>query len=441
MILKHKRSRVLQSFNGIFVPMALQMLMYNVLSASDLIMLTYFESDSAAASGYVSRFIFVAIVFLSALSTVSSMLGAQYFGSGKRKKMFAVHNTSLYIGLVISALAFLINLFFSDQIWGTLVQDNDLLVNVQIYASYMVPSLIASAAILAFESSLRIDEQARAVSIIGGISVVLNLVLNYLLIYDRPGFEGMGIEGAGIATLIARISHFVLLLGYLFIKSGFRESVFDFYYDHHYGKNFVLTSANELIWLLTMLVYLVCIGVLPAASVLVFNYFNLFDSLVMSLYLSASIASSIYLGGKIGSSQVNIVRVAARLFEAWLFRASLIFCMLALAGYLSLAHFLPDVYQLGSLLALVCILVLLLRSMVTFYIVGVLRAGLDSGYVFKVEFGVLVCFILPVLGYIYFFDMLTIAVIFAVMLIEELLKLLIFKIRLRSADWLKSALA
>lgn len=50
---------------------------------------------------------------------------------------------------------------------------------------------------------------------------ILNIVLNYLLIYGAFGFPKLGLMGAGYATLISRIGMFVLIMTYAMITPNF----------------------------------------------------------------------------------------------------------------------------------------------------------------------------------------------------------------------------
>ena len=57
-------------------------------------------------------------------------------------------------------------------------------------------------------------------------SNLINIVGNYLLIYGKYGFPEMGLMGAGISTLIARLYTIVAMVGYfLYSKkmAGFRQ--------------------------------------------------------------------------------------------------------------------------------------------------------------------------------------------------------------------------
>ena len=51
---------------------------------------------------------------------------------------------------------------------------------------------------------------------------VLNIMLNYLLIYGKFGFPALGLLGAGIATLIARTIMAVVLAAYVLMNSRFK---------------------------------------------------------------------------------------------------------------------------------------------------------------------------------------------------------------------------
>jgi MATE family multidrug resistance protein len=61
------------------------------------------------------------------------------------------------------------------------------------------------------------------------VANLLNVVLNYLLIYGKAGFPALGLSGAGIANLIARSLMGLGMLAYYFLSSGGREWRRDFF--------------------------------------------------------------------------------------------------------------------------------------------------------------------------------------------------------------------
>ena len=51
----------------------------------------------------------------------------------------------------------------------------------------------------------------------------INIILNWILIFGKCGFEPMGALGAGYATLISRICQCLMLVGYFFLTPRFKE--------------------------------------------------------------------------------------------------------------------------------------------------------------------------------------------------------------------------
>lgn len=52
---------------------------------------------------------------------------------------------------------------------------------------------------------------------------LINILLNWVLIFGKCGFEAMGAVGAGYATLISRICQCAMLVGYFFLSPRFRQ--------------------------------------------------------------------------------------------------------------------------------------------------------------------------------------------------------------------------
>ena len=65
----------------------------------------------------------------------------------------------------------------------------------------------------------------KSAMIVALITNVINVVLNYVFIFGKCGFEPMGAYGAGLATLISRIINPILLGGYIVCAKRYREYI------------------------------------------------------------------------------------------------------------------------------------------------------------------------------------------------------------------------
>ena len=64
-------------------------------------------------------------------------------------------------------------------------------------------------------SALRSVETVRIAFVISCVSLVVNVSINYTLIYGRFGFPELGIQGAAIGTMISRCLEFFIVFIYV----------------------------------------------------------------------------------------------------------------------------------------------------------------------------------------------------------------------------------
>lgn len=90
----------------------------------------------------------------------------------------------------------------------------------------LVPFMIYQA-FRQFAEGLGFTKQAMYITITANI---VNILLNYIFIFGKLGFEPMGLYGAGLATLISRILMAALMVGYVYFNHRFAKywKVFSF---------------------------------------------------------------------------------------------------------------------------------------------------------------------------------------------------------------------
>lgn len=132
---------------------------------------------------------------------------------------------SLHAGVAIFLVALLLSI---SPLIHYLNQPEDVVVKSLPYFKILVFSLFPLLVFLSakqFLEGLSLTVYAMVISIAGN---VLNVILNYLLIFGKAGFPEMGLNGAGTATLISRFAMATALCIYLFSPQLKRAYHFSF---------------------------------------------------------------------------------------------------------------------------------------------------------------------------------------------------------------------
>jgi len=133
---------------------------------------------------------------------------------------------------VVSATILFLLLLAANQLLPYLDQPEEVVV---LAAPYLLIISLSIIPLLVFQNyrqfaeGLSLTKQAMQISITGN---VINVGLNYILIFGKFGFEPMGLIGAGYATLISRILMAALMAGYIYFMPRFEAYRTGFSFRH-----------------------------------------------------------------------------------------------------------------------------------------------------------------------------------------------------------------
>ena len=169
----------------------------------DLIMVGSISSAAIAAVGLSINFIMMLSIFTSCFDVGSNYLIARFTGARNyeeaNKVIFNVSMLSFIVSLPIAFIAFSYTAYYFKLMGGSeaIIDQGSLYLGIVALA---VPLIFLDN--LFFSSFTAIGRSKTPLKIKIG-SIIINIFLNYILIFGHFGFEAMGIKGAAIATLIA----------------------------------------------------------------------------------------------------------------------------------------------------------------------------------------------------------------------------------------------
>lgn len=196
------------------LPMILQNLITFSLGLIDTFMVSQLGNTQMAAvtTANVPVFLLISIVF-----GVQSGLGiivSQYWGKKDMTNISRALGVASMLGTGITLLLGVLFLLFPVPIMDLLSNEHELSVLGAPYLRIIGFSYVFNMLSSIYVSAQRSVENPHFGMKLFGFSTVLNTVLNYLLIYGKCGLPALGIQGAAIATLLARISEVVICVVY-----------------------------------------------------------------------------------------------------------------------------------------------------------------------------------------------------------------------------------
>ncbi len=202
-------------------PVMLGMIGHIMVSFADNIMVGQLGAKELAAVSLGNSFFFIAMSLGVGFATAITPLVAEADSS---KNIQGVKN-SLKHGLILCtclSLALLIGIFVSLPLMEKMNQPQDVVLLAMPYLKIIAISLVP---LVIFEGLKRFSDglsKTKYPMYAAVFSNVINIVLNYLLIFGMLGFPKLGIVGAGIGTLISRVLMVLFILIIFFKKEKIR---------------------------------------------------------------------------------------------------------------------------------------------------------------------------------------------------------------------------
>lgn len=201
-------------------PVMLSMLGQVMTGVADSVMVGWTGATPLAAASFANVFFSIPLFFGIGVSYAITPLVAEANGAGNQSRISDVlRNGSLinfFMGLILVALIFVVEPFMHSM-----NQPEDVVDLALPYLSIIAVSLIPTMIFQTYRQFAEGLHSTRMAMIIVIISNLLNVLLNYLLIFGKFGFPELGLIGAGWATLISRIAMAIGMMLYVYYGEKF----------------------------------------------------------------------------------------------------------------------------------------------------------------------------------------------------------------------------
>lgn len=223
---------------AIAVPIMIQNGITNFVALLDNIMVGQIGTEQMSGTAVANQLMFVYNLCVFGLLAGPGIFGAQFFGQGSNEGIRNVFRFKVLIGTFALTAGIIILSFFGDGLINSFLtgegQDGnrDLIFRSgKEYLTIMLAGFIPFTATQIYASTLRETNCTVPPMFAGFAAVLVNLALDWLLIFGKLGFPEMGVRGAALATVIARFVECTIVIVYthakrnknIFISGAFRS--------------------------------------------------------------------------------------------------------------------------------------------------------------------------------------------------------------------------
>ena len=196
-------------------PVILGLLGHTIVQLVDNIMVGQLGTTELAAISLGNSFVFIAMSLGIGFSTAITPLVAQADGRKNRDAAQDVLSHGVVLCTVLGVSLF-IAVFSARKLMYSMGQPPAVVEFAFPYLKWVAASLVPLIIFQAYKQFADGLSKTRPAMYATVFSNILNVILNYFLIFGYGGFPKMGVEGAAIGTLIARIGAVIFIL--LFIQ-------------------------------------------------------------------------------------------------------------------------------------------------------------------------------------------------------------------------------
>ncbi|MAE95323.1 MAG: hypothetical protein CL910_11735 [Deltaproteobacteria bacterium] len=194
-------------------PVMLSQSLAALVNLADVAMVGRIGPEAQAAVGYAVQLFFVSQSALFALSFACVAVMARAIGAGQPDEARRAFAASLVLCTAAATLLTAAMLAVPEPLLALISAEPAVIEICVPYLRYLMSSAVLLAICLTIESGLRADKDTRTPLRITLVLAVVKLVLNALLIFGLAGLPALGVDGAGLATLIAQLVGVVLFVG------------------------------------------------------------------------------------------------------------------------------------------------------------------------------------------------------------------------------------
>lgn len=397
-----------RAFYGKFFAVYAALVLQNVVTLSvnlaDNIMLGSYSEVSLSGAAAVNQIQFVFQQLIMALGDGMVILCSQYWGKRQTDPMKKIGAQAMQAALLVAVCLFAAVSIFPHGVLHIFTDEEAIIEEGMQYLNIIRFTYFFFAMTQILLAVLRSVEIVRIAFYLSMVTFCVNCGINFILIYGRFGAPELGITGAAIGTLVARIVEFFLLVGFINVKEENLHLNLKCFLktDRVLCRDYIkITLPMFLVnglWGLNTALQTVILGHMTAAAIAANSMASTVFLMVKSMAVGAASAASILIGKTIGEGNMDRVRQYSRTMQKMfvligIFSGILLF--LIRIPILELYDLTPATKEMANTFLIILSVVIVGMSYQMPTNNGIIRGGGSPLFVMKMDLISIWCIVLP----------------------------------------------
>ena len=312
-----------RSFAVLCLTLMLEQAVILSVNLADNIMLGRYSESALSGVAAVNQIQFVLQQIVFGVSSGMIVLGSQYWGQKRTGEIRMLSSIAMRAALGVAIALFIAVSLFPEQTLRLFTRDAAIVAEGVAYLKIIRFTYLFFAASSILLGTMRVVESVQIALRVSLLSLVLNCSINYVLIYGRFGAPEMGVRGAAIGTLTARIVELFVFAWYVFVRdrrvsmqpsdflSADREMARDFF---RVASPVILTQT---LWGLANALQTVILGHMSDVAIAAQSISSNVFLLLKVASVGASSAAAILIGKAIGEGKdLSVLKEYTRTLQA-----------------------------------------------------------------------------------------------------------------------------
>ena len=400
---------------------------------------------SAASIG--NNLFFILTVLIFGLAGGSNILISQYWGKGDVNTIHKILSIMYRACIIIVAVFVAIATILPEEFMRIYTSDIRVIEEGAIYLRIISIGYIFYALTNATIMMLRSVKTVKISLVVYSVSLMVNAIFNYIFIFGKFGVPALGVKGAAIATVMARIVEFLIVIIFMVkyenkiclrVKHLLKV-------DKIILKDFMVNCTpvlfNEFLWSTGSTMISIIIGRLGTETVAANSISNVVFQFVTVFIFGLSNATAVIIGNTIGEGKNEKAKEYSRTVGV----LSILMGIMAGVVILLIRPIVVDFYNVSQTTKDIAIQIMNSMSIIVIFqsfgitlMMGVLRGGGDAKFVLVNDIIFLWLVAIPC-GFLTAFVLKwPIAAVFFVVKSDEIIKSIIATIRVLSGKWVRN---